>query len=130
MKRFFDLPVALVASVLCFLCCPFWLSRWQSDSHLQSQSFTGVTGSVATIAFSKCPSFRSMRVDTPAVAMHLLCLILLEVLLKFRLAKTRISVVKARDGDAAGVPPVKWSMFWDNFIPRNGGSRDDSQTGK
>ena len=29
-----------------------------------------------------------------------------------------------------GVPPVKWSMFWDNFIPRYGGSKDDSQTGK
>ena len=29
-----------------------------------------------------------------------------------------------------GVPPVKWSTFWDNFIPRYGGSKDDSQTGK
>jgi len=29
-----------------------------------------------------------------------------------------------------GVPPVKWSTFWDNFIPRYGGLRDDSQTGK
>ena len=26
-----------------------------------------------------------------------------------------------------GVPPVKWSTFWDNFIPRYGGSKDDSQ---
>ena len=32
--------------------------------------------------------------------------------------------------DDHGVPPVKWSMFWDNFIPRYGGSKDDSQTGK
>lgn len=25
---------------------------------------------------------------------------------------------------------MKWSTFWDNFIPRYGGSKDDSQTGK
>jgi len=30
----------------------------------------------------------------------------------------------------SGVPPVKWSTFWDNFIPRYGGSEDDIQTGK
>ena len=29
-----------------------------------------------------------------------------------------------------GVPPGKWSTFWDNFIPRYGGSIYDSQTGK
>ena len=34
------------------------------------------------------------------------------------------------DTQPTGVPPVKWSMFWDNFIPRYGGSKDDSQTGK
>ena len=32
--------------------------------------------------------------------------------------------------ESVGVPPVKWSTFWDNFIPRYGGSKDDSQTGK
>ena len=25
---------------------------------------------------------------------------------------------------------MKWSTFWDNFIPRDGGPRDDGQTGK
>ena len=25
---------------------------------------------------------------------------------------------------------MEWSTFWDNFIPRYGGPRDDSQTGK
>ena len=29
-----------------------------------------------------------------------------------------------------GVPPVKWSRFWDNFVPGYGGPNYDRQTGK
>ena len=34
------------------------------------------------------------------------------------------------NAEASGVPPVNRSTFWDNFIPRYVGSKDDSQTGK